>query len=381
MWLTPGEPAPWFVARTPRRADFHFDTAAGRYVVLCFFGSTANPAMAALVEQLRARRDVFQDRNVSCFAVSCDPADERLGRVTERLPGFRIFWDFDCNVSALYGASPPSKGVGVRTYRPVTFVLDRNLRVLSAMPVRNPATHCEQVIEFIAGLPAIHPVGMASANAPVLVCPRVLEPGLCRALIEIYERHGGRDSGFMVTDPATGLTVGVKDYGHKRRRDHTIADPAVCRQLLLRMRKRLFPEVRKAFQFEPTHVERYIVACYDAAERGHFQPHRDNTSKGTAHRRFAVTINLNAEDYEGGDLRFPEYDSRTYRAPTGGAVVFSCSMLHEATRMRRGRRFCFLPFLYDEAGARVRRENLKYLAANAPIRRAVEGQGQELPKG
>ena len=72
-------------------------------------------------------------------------------------------------------------------------------------------------------------------------------------------------------------------------------------------------------------------------------PHRDNTTRGTAHRRFAVTINLNDGPWEGGDLRFPEYGPQTYRAPTGGAVVFSCSLLHECTPVTRGERYCFLP--------------------------------------
>ena len=67
-----------------------------------------------------------------------------------------------------------------------------------------------------------------------------------------------------------------------------------------------------------------------------------------------MTINLNAGDYDGGDLRFPEYGPRTYRAPTGGAIVFSCSLLHEATPVTRGTRYAFLPFLYDDAAARLR---------------------------
>src|SRR5215208_3483636 len=108
-------------------------------------------------------------------------------------------------------------------------------------------------------------------------------------------------------------------------------------------------------------MERYIVACYEAETGGHFRAHRDNTTMGTAHRRFAVTINLNAEEYEGGDLLFPEFGSRTYRAPTGGAVVFSCSLLHQAMPVTKGRRFAFLPFLYDDAGARLRERNARFL--------------------
>jgi predicted 2-oxoglutarate/Fe(II)-dependent dioxygenase YbiX len=69
---------------------------------------------------------------------------------------------------------------------------------------------------------------------------------------------------------------------------------------------------------------------------------------------FACSINLNAEEFEGGDLRFPEFGSRTYRPPTGGAVIFSCTLLHEATPVTKGTRYAFLPFFYDDAAAKIR---------------------------
>jgi predicted 2-oxoglutarate/Fe(II)-dependent dioxygenase YbiX len=117
------------------------------------------------------------------------------------------------------------------------------------------------------------------------------------------------------------------------------------------------PEIAKALQFQASRMERYVVARYEASERGFFRPHRDNTTTGTAHRRFACTINLNAEDYDGGELRFPEFGPATYRAPTGGAVVFSCSLLHEATAVTCGNRYAFLPFFYDEPAAQLRQRN------------------------
>jgi len=165
----------------------------------------------------------------------------------------------------------------------------------------------------------------------------------------------------MATDPATGRTVLKLDHSFKKRRDAPLEDVDLRRQIDARLSRRLLPEVRKTFQFQATRIERYIVARYDAQEGGYFRPHRDNTTKGTMHRRFAVTINLNAEDYEGGDLRFPEFDRRTYRAPTGGAVVFSCSLLHEATPVTKGTRYAFLPFLYDAAAAAIREANLRFL--------------------
>ena len=130
-----------------------------------------------------------------------------------------------------------------------------------------------------------------------------------------------------------------------------------------RISRRLVPEIAKAFQFKVTRLERYLVACYSAEEGGHFSAHRDNTTKGTAHRRFAVTFNLNAEEFEGGDLTFPEFGRNAYRAPTGGAVVFSCSLLHQALPVTKGERYAFLPFLYDDAAAKIRDENLKFVGA------------------
>ena len=86
-----------------------------------------------------------------------------------------------------------------------------------------------------------------------------------------------------------------------------------------------------------------------------------NTTKGTAHRRFAVTINLNTGEYNGGVLRFPEFGQQCYEAPLGGAVVFSCSLMHEATPVTRGRRYAFLPFLYDEPAAQLREKNQRFV--------------------
>ncbi len=108
-------------------------------------------------------------------------------------------------------------------------------------------------------------------------------------------------------------------------------------------------------------MERYLIGCYEEESGGHFRPHRDNTTRGTAHRRFAVTINLNAGDYDGGDLCFPEFGARSYNPPTGGAAVFSCSLLHEAKPVTRGRRYAFLPFLYDDEAARIREANNVHL--------------------
>ena len=121
-----------------------------------------------------------------------------------------------------------------------------------------------------------------------------------------------------------------------------------------------YANIAAAFQFEVSGIERFLVSCYDAEDGGVFHAHRDNTTLATAYRQFACSLNLN-DGFEGGDLRFPEFGAATYRAPPGGAVVFSCSLLHQVSKVTAGERYAFLPFLYDDAAAKIREANIGYL--------------------
>ena len=353
--LTVGEPAPWFTCRMQGKDRFEFDNAAGRHVVLCFFGSATDPAAVQVLRSLAAHRDRFDDTKLAFIGVSVDPGDEQHARVKNAVPGIHFLWDFDRAVSRAYGAVRQDG-----TCRPLSFVLDPLLRVIGVLPIAEPAaTHLQSLLQFLAQLPAPREAHPAAVQAPVLVLPSVFEPTLCRALIDDYSTHGGVDSGFMCD--VDGRTVEIIDHAGKQRRDRTIEDQVLQHACLVRIRDRLVPEIHKVFQFQATRMERYLVACYDAEEGGHFRPHRDNNTRGTAHRRFAVSLFLNSGEYEGGFLRFPEFGSALYSAPPGGAAVFSCSLLHEATRVTRGRRFMFLPFLYDDAAQRVREANAAFV--------------------
>ena len=197
--------------------------------------------------------------------------------------------------------------------------------------------------------------GANDRTAPVLILPRVLEPELCQTLIDYYQSGAPTESGFAME--VDGQTVTRLNPTLKRRTDVTIEDPALIEAVRTRLETRLFPMVERAFGWRATRIERYLICCYAAEDQGFFFPHRDDATAGTAHRKFAVTLNLNAEDYAGGDLRFLEFGHRTYRPPTGGAAVFACGLLHEATPVTRGVRYAVVPFLYDEAGERLRRAN------------------------
>ncbi len=355
-----GEQAPWFTARSTQPA-FRFDQVAGRTSVLVFLGSSLLPGSREVLADLSGRhRAAFDDDGgASCFVVTTDPDDARLGRLAHDLPGIRVVWDLDGQVSRRYGVHGPADRHSL--------VLDQRLRVVATIPLDarvgggdDPTGHVDRVAAAVRSVPAFDPPQQARPQAPALVIPGVFSPALCRELIERYDRQGGRASGFM--REVDGLTVEVHDGASKRRRDVELPEgDELRRRCLGRLRDVVAPEVARSFQFGITRVERYLVACYDGQEQGFFRRHRDNTTRGTAHRRFACTINLNTGDYDGGELVFPEFGHQRFVAPAGGAVIFSCSLLHEARPVTAGRRFAFLPFLYDEAGAEVRRAGQAYV--------------------
>lgn len=350
MPITAGAPAPGFTAPSPVNPRFAFESLGGRYIVLAFL-PPPGPERDAAVRLVQDNADVFTDDQALFFGVLPDAASFAEAR---NAPPLRWFGDADGDLRRLYATSAED----AEAAPPMWVLVDPSLRILGWRALAQGDELMADLRRF--GDPDLH--AGAPLHAPVLIVPRVFERPLCTDLIDFYQKSGGAPSGTMVQ--RGGKTVGILS-NFKSRRDAKIDDVPLIEACRERLRRRLLPEIAKVFQFQATRIERYIVARYDADDGGWFLPHRDNTTLGTAHRKFAVSINLNG-DFEGGDLRFPEFGRRTYRPPPGGAVVFSCSLLHEATNVTRGTRYAFLPFLYDQAGAEIRAANLHALDVGEP---------------
>jgi predicted 2-oxoglutarate/Fe(II)-dependent dioxygenase YbiX len=302
-----GERAPDFVLTGPAGVATRFYAiAGGRPMALILGSGELNPQLAALTDRLAARQDVAVTHVL-------EPA-----------------------IAEAYGVAP---------HQPTVVVLDPDLRVVGLVTGSEPGSDVEALLDE-----AVHrgPPTEVTSQAPVLFVPRVVDAALRDRLIQLLEQQGGVETG--VETSSDGARGEVLDASYKRRRDHTVGDPDLLRELSSAVGRRVMPEIRKAFAFRATRFEGFKIACYDASDGGFFRPHRDNLSRSTAHRVFALTINLN-DVYEGGQLRFPEYGNQLYRPDSGAALVFSCAHLHEVLDVTAGRRFALLSFLYGEPAA------------------------------
>jgi 2OG-Fe(II) oxygenase superfamily len=299
-----GERAPDFVLTGPSGAATRFYAIAGGRPMALIFGHEAS--FPRLTDRLAAREDVSTAHVV-------EPA-----------------------VAEAYGV--PSNA-------PMVVVLDADLRVVGRVSGADPSEEVEALLDAV-----VHrgPATELTSQAPVLFVPRVVDASLRDRLIRLLEQQGSVETG--VETSSDGVRSDVLDAAYKRRRDHTVTDPDLLRELSSAVGRRVMPEIRKAFAFRATRFEGFKIACYDASTGGFFRPHRDNLSQSTAHRVFALTINLN-DAYEGGQLRFPEYGNHVYRPAAGEALVFSCAHLHEVLDVIAGQRFALLSFLYGEPAA------------------------------
>lgn len=322
------------------------DRFAGKFLVICCYGSRRIAPGAAALEALRKHADVFDETKKNFLGVSVDRGDNRDSQPQN---GLFFFWDENGLVSRQCGAAPIDPVPLGTQYRVTWTVVDPTLHVLAHFHTGADGADCEAVFALLRSLPDPEAFGPSEIPAPILVFPNLFEADLCDHLIGLYEKGQPRDSGFMRDN------VEVFDHSFKRRRDYFVEDEALKETISRRVRLCVIPEIKKLFFMTVTRMERYLVGCYAADEEAHFRPHRDNGQAVTSHRRFALSVFL-SEDFDGGELMFPEYNRRRYKAPKGWGIVFPCAILHGVARVTRGRRFVFLPFLYDEAGAKIKEQ-------------------------
>jgi peroxiredoxin len=309
------------------------DHIAGHFLLLVFL---PDPQRRAALDALAGEAAALAEAGLRPYVlVGAKPGE--LGALRRRLCSpFPLVADADRSIARAYGCTVG----GAVLLRP-------NQHVLARFAADDPGLAADAVAAATAARasrasPLCHP--------PILIVPDALSRADCQRLIATYTMTGNRfvEPGHNVRDMTSDYKMRIPDYGRKDRIDHWLVAAEPNQLVDSRMQARVFPEIRKAFQYSITRRERYRIGCYEGERGGEAHGHRDNTAAIVAHRRFACSVNLNTEEFEGGGLRFPEYGDQIYRPETGAAIVFSSSVLHEAMHVTAGRRYVLLAFIYGD---------------------------------
>lgn len=338
--LEAGDPAPHVAAldETGERAFSNADLVTGRPLVLLFCPPGVEPPTAWLAA-FRDRGADFAALEANVHAVSRLPIEaNRAAHAALRLP-FKLLTDATGDIFRTYGADGAPQAV----------ILDPNHRIARILRDGAPAALADAALAYLRQ--AFPRRGArVQAQAPVLLLPRVLGEADCARLVELFHRpvnvwptDGFRSDGHA-KEPGDFKVDHAGAYGQLT--EYVVRDPTLQQFLDQRFNRRVAPEMRKAFQTGVTQREHYRIARYDAAAGGVLHPHRDNATKETAHRRFTMTVNLNAGEYEGGALRFREYGDHLYEVERGTAVVWSATLLHEVMPVTVGARFVLGVHMY-----------------------------------
>ena len=313
--------------------DLRSDSIAGNPIVVVFCPQFTSAVQATLAD-FRAHAQELADARV--FSVTQEFAKVAV----EHKAGFPMLLDRKGEVSLAFSATSRDK--------PTTVVLRPNHHVAGIFKDA-PETHAEKVSILVRRLITERQPTPTVSHPPVLIIPEMLSLEDCQRLVSIYETRGKEfvAPGVGYDEMQSDYKMRIPEYGRGDRIDHWIVDKDTCVFLDHRLVNRVLPEIAKAFHYRITKYERMRIGCYQGIRGGELHGHRDNVPP-TTYRRFAMSINLNTDEFIGGELRFPEFSDQRYRLASGDALVFSSSLLHEALPVTSGRRLVLLAFLFGD---------------------------------
>jgi predicted 2-oxoglutarate/Fe(II)-dependent dioxygenase YbiX len=331
-----GDRAPSVIGATHNKRFYALDLQAGRAAVFISLGADAPDAAKRLFDQIRPVHEMLRAAGVDLVPLAPQASSYAAAFAD----------DEDARELVVHVVEAGGLERAKHQDRPLAMAIDRSGRIVHLEPLDDPAD-MTALYRRIAPRLAAEPPRVMQSSAPVLILPNLISADTCAEIIAHFEASP-HQAGLMASLDNDAPTIKF-DESKKKRRDMELApESPLHRDMLAVLAERCVPEIKRAFQSDITFADRILIARYDDTG-GYFKRHRDNAAPQTAFREFAVSINLNTHEYEGGELLFPEYDDHRYSPPAGGAIVFSASLLHEAAPVTRGRRYVLLSFLCSAA--------------------------------
>lgn len=321
------------------------DYLAGRPLILLLTPGKPSEVAEAEIREFLEAEERFCDLGVNMALLSLETSIDALRAEKKRLAfPWPAISDPTGSVFALYGLvknQDMPNPVALRTA--VMTPLRRVSAIYDAPALSGHAQRTQEHIKRISE----REEGLAPLHAPVLVIPGVFSHEECDDLVAYFEResHAVDISRNNPKHKEVDVKSPTFEYNRQDRIDLVIRHQQTNSTIEQRLFQRVVPMVKKALGFEIARREPFVIARYDGPREGIKIGHRDNVTAATAHRKFALSLNLN-DDFEGGEIVFREFSPRGYRGAPGTAFVFSSSLLHEVLETTRGRRYVMISHFF-----------------------------------
>ena len=346
--LEPGDFFPLITVDDTNRKTRAVEMFAGKFCMACYLPSDQPEFLSRFFHEL-ARRVADAGIQEAWHIFILEGTPESLEELRKKLRVAPVLHaDPNRAIAYSFGIARPGEPIV-----PVAFILNQNLKIVGRHSSVDPVQFAAEVVGNCASEMEKYKQQnreqkVISEMAPALIVPEVFSSEQCAKYIDIFK-----------TGHTFEGTVGAPEKNEYRpdlkvRRDFIVDGGELLRELDDKLSRSFFPEIKKVFGVEITHREFYKIGLYTGEKGGFFKAHRDNLEESLGYRHIAATIHLN-NDYEGGGLRFPEYDEHIYRPNAGSGIAFSCSTMHEARPVTKGERYVIVAFLHGKEDEAYRR--------------------------
>ena len=209
------------------------------------------------------------------------------------------------------------------------------------------ALNCERRIMKIVHFQKDDVINMSLQNystshVPFIEIPNVLSNSLLREIVDYYYANENRAT---LHDTAT------------KNRTHVHPNAELEKKIDEKLRKTAYYKMKDVFNFEVKYRELYKICCYDSTSNGRFHAHRDTVPQ-YSHRVYGMSLLLN-DDYEGGELEFPEYNIKL-KPKANSAIIFPGTYSHKVLPVLSGKRMTIISFLCKEIEGKTK-NNKQYM--------------------
>ena len=302
--LTVGERAPFIAAAGAQNAFFSLDGQAGRPAVLLLLGKQSGDRALPLLAAFETAKPAFAARHADIVPLA--------SMTNSALTNFAI--GYAGPLPVFFSASDDLFRLATGE-RFVALIVDRASRLTAIVEAGNCADIVDCALQEVS-LFAHEEGRIASSTAPVLIVPNLIDRAFCRELIERLE-SGAHVEGVMASMNQQGDGYAKHDAAKKHRRDLLLeSGDELHGRVVETLARRLVPEIKRAFQADVAHLDRILIARYDNSG-GYFRRHRDDAAAHISYRQFAISLNLNTHEYEGGNIMFPEFSTTGSRRRQG----------------------------------------------------------------